>query len=159
LGVVYAARAELLYALRMHLPAITMQYGAGSVYAEYAAGYQNSKLSLVRSAAGDVAQRVWETAAMGCLVVMDDCPDSAALGLVDGENCLIYRTLEEAVDKVRWALEHPEEAAAMAQVGQLWAQDGTWDKRLQVILDWASGMETKPAKARKRQKAVNEDDR
>jgi len=106
------------------------------VYDQYAAVYQDSKISLVRSAAGDVAQRVWETAAMGCLVVMDECPDCEALGLVNGQNCLLYHDTAGAVEQVRWALEHPTDAERIARAGQKWAKLGTWDARAQVIVDW-----------------------
>ena len=135
LAVMYGPRAELLYALR-DIPALRMAYGTGAVYDQYAAVYQNSKISLVRSAAGDVAQRVWETAAMGCLVVMDECPDCEALGLVNGQNCLLYHDTEGAVEQVRWALEHPADAERIAKAGQKWARSGTWDARAQVIVDW-----------------------
>ena len=135
LAVMYGPRAELLYALR-DIPALRMAYGTGAVYDQYAAVYQNSKISLVRSAAGDVAQRVWETAAMGCLVVMDECPDCEALGLVNGQNCLLYQDTAGAVEQVRWALEHPTDAERIARAGQKWAKLGTWDARAQVIVDW-----------------------
>lgn len=135
LAVMYGPRAELLYALR-DIPALRMAYGTGAVYDQYAAVYQDSKISLVRSAAGDVAQRVWETAAMGCLVVMDECSDCEALGLVNGQNCLLYHDTAGAVEQVRWALEHPTDAERIARAGQKWAKLGTWDARAQVIVDW-----------------------
>lgn len=135
LGVIYPQRAELLYALLQGVPGVQVVYGTG-LYDQYRECYQGARLSLVRSAHHDVAQRVWETAAMGCLVVMDDCPDCAPLGLVDGVNCLIYRTTGEAVEKVRWAQAHLDEAAAVAAAGQAWAAPGTWDARCQVIIEW-----------------------
>jgi len=136
LAVMYGRRAELLYALREGISWARLAYGTGAIYDQYAAVYQDSKLSLVVSAAGDVAQRVWETAAMGCLVVMDECQDCAALGLIDGTNCLMYHTTEEAVRQVRWALEHEKEAERIARAGQRWAQSGTWDARAEVIIQW-----------------------
>lgn len=135
LAVQYPPRAELL----AHLLDGTrhgIQYGL-AIYDQYAAIYQNAKISLVVSAAHDVAQRVWETAAMGCLVLMDDCPDCEALGLVDGVNCLIYHSFEEAVVQYDWALAHPDDAAEIATKGQAWAQPGTWDARAQAIIEWA----------------------
>lgn len=136
IGVLYGPRAELLYALRQGIPELRMAYGTGAIYDQYASIYQNARLSVVRSANKDVAQRVWETAAMGCLVLMDDCDDCAALGLQDGENCLIYHDAAEAIDKARWALAHPAEAEQIALAGQAWAQPGTWDNRLSFIIDW-----------------------
>jgi hypothetical protein len=150
IGVNYGQRNELIGPLLSVKQGIRAAYGTGLLYDEYAQVYQDSKLSIVRSAAGDVAQRVWETAAMGCLVVMDECPDCAVLGLVDGENCLIYHSIQECVDKVRWTLTHPHLAEAMAQNGQEWAQSGTWDNRLQVIIDWADSFGKPADKPRKK---------
>jgi len=147
LGVMYPQRNALL----THLLS-TNHHGIEyklAVYDQYAALYQNAKISLVASANHDVAQRVWETAAMGCLVLMDECPDGDALGLVDGENCLMYHTLDEAVTKYDWALAHPDEAEQIAQEGQAWASHGTWDARLQVIIEWAEAQ--KPVSTRRKQ--------
>lgn len=147
LAVQYPPRAELL----AHLLDGTrhgIQYGL-AIYDQYAAIYQNAKISLVVSAAHDVAQRVWETAAMGCLVLMDDCPDCEALGLVDGVNCLMYHSFEEAVVQYDWALAHPDDAAEIATKGQAWATPGTWDARAQVIIEWAEA-QRQPKKATKK---------
>lgn len=147
IAVQYPARGELLYTLREALPHMRVLYGLG-LFETYTQAYLSAKLSLVRSAQDDVAMRVWETAAMGCLVVMDRVHDAEALGLVDGENCLMYDTLEQAVERVRWALTNMEAAEAIAQASQAWAQSGTWAARLQVIIDWAearSGQTTEKA--------------
>jgi hypothetical protein len=148
LGVQYANRAALIYQL-LAAGQGGIQYGMGAIYDQYAAVYQNAKISLVLSANHDVAQRVWETAAMGCLVLMDACPDCEALGLVDGQNCLIYHTIDEAVIKYKWALMHPDESAEIATEGQAWASHGTWDARVQVILDWAENQKPKKATSKK----------
>jgi hypothetical protein len=153
-GVMYASRLELVHEV-LHIPNVKVAYGMGAIYDAYRDVYHNTRVSLVRSAAGDVAQRVWETAAMGCLVLMDDCPDCEALGLVDGVNCLIYHSTADAVDKLRWVMAHPEEAEAIAQAGQAWAKPGTWDARAQVIIDWVE-QRNAPKRARK-QKAVDVD--
>lgn len=139
IGVLYGARTDLLRTICTRLPQITLRASMGLLYGDYAAIYQQARLSLVCSAAGDVAQRVWETAAMGCLLLMDACPDASALGLVDGVNCLVYHSLDEAADRVQWALDHPDEAAEIAWAGQAWAAPGTWDARLSEIVRWAEG--------------------
>lgn len=147
LGVMYPQRNALLSAL-LGTGHHGLQYHL-AVYDQYAAIYQNAKISLVASANHDVAQRVWETAAMGSLVLMDECPDCAALGLVDGENCLIYHSFEEAVSQYDWAMEHPDEAAEIAAAGQAWAKPGTWDARAQVIIEWAEQQKPKKATGKK----------
>ena len=135
-GVGYPARGALIEALRAALPDLRLFAGTGLLYDGYAGVYHAARISLVRSVAGDVAQRAWETAAMGCLLVLDEVHDCAALGLRHGENCLLYRSEAGAVDRVRWALDHPVAAAEIAAAGQRWAAPGTWDARLAVIVDW-----------------------
>jgi hypothetical protein len=135
-GVLYGQRGSLLYALREAVPAIKMAYDVGPVYDGFANVYGNTRVSLVLSAADDVAQRVWETAALGCLVVKDANPDDEALGLEHLKNCLIYDTLEDAVALVRWSMAHPDEAQKIARAGKRWAKPSTWDKRLETIIAW-----------------------
>jgi hypothetical protein len=149
MGVLYQARGELLYVLA-GVPGLKVQFGTGAVYAEYAQAYQNARISLVRSAANDVAQRVWETAAMGCVVLKDANSDDKALGLYSFENCLIYQDANEAVGMVRWVLDHEHEAQQIADAGRAWAQSGTWDERAKVIVNWAEAQRkpTKRGKAR-----------
>ncbi len=136
-GVDYGPRAELRYVLISGVPHFRMVYGTGALFEQYAGAYQSARLSIVRSAKDDVAQRVWETAAMGCVVVMDRVHDAAALGLVDGENCLMYSNPAECAVQVGWALSHPDAAQRIADAGREWAQPGTWDERAQMIIDWA----------------------
>jgi hypothetical protein len=139
----YPRRAELLYAIRERLPDITINYGR-AVYPEYAAAYRNAKISLIASYSGDLAQRVFETAAMGCLLLMDETPDNDKLGLKDGENCLVYQTKHGKLDYdhiqecIEWVLAHPDKAARIAAAGQKWATPHTWDARADVILQWVS---------------------
>ena len=138
IGYPYEERMALIYGLRERMPDLTSNYGL-SIYPDYQAAYRTAKLSLVRSVAGDVAQRVFETAAMGALVVMDECADCEPLGLVDNENCLMYRSQAEFFDRVRWALSHQDEAEQIAQAGQAWALPQTWDARVQTIINWVEG--------------------
>ena len=135
----YDNRASSIYALRHHLPQLTIAYDTGPVYDEFAAIYRNAKISLVRSFGKDVAIRVWETAAMGCLLIMDWCHDAEELGLEHGKNCLVYQTDEELVQRVKWVMMNPDDAQKIANAGKRWARPHTWDARLQVIVDWAAG--------------------
>jgi len=136
IGVQYPARAELLYALYEAIPGVPILHGVGSVYDQYRDTYHSAKVSLVRSAAGDVAQRVFETAAMGCVVLMDACNDTDDLGLIHGENCLIYQNNREAAQLLQFALADPEEAQRIANAGVAWAKPHTWDARAAFIVDW-----------------------
>jgi hypothetical protein len=72
-GVMYPRRVELLDAL--HKAGLKVFAGTGFVYDQYATIYHNSRISLCVSAAGDLAQRVFETAAMGCAILTDPLAD------------------------------------------------------------------------------------
>jgi len=153
IGVMYPERAAMIYELIANIPGIKIRYATGLIYADYAKAYQNSKISLVASANNDVAQRVWETAAMGCLVVKDANDDDEALGLKYGENCLVYTTPGQLVSAVRGALEAPTLSQRIARKGATWAKSGTWEQRLRVIVDWVEG-----TSGRKAEKAKQDND-
>jgi hypothetical protein len=159
-GYDYPQRAQLRYALMGHMPRLRMSYGL-ALYESYASAYQNAKISLVRSFDKDVAIRVWETAAMGCVLVMDETHDAELLGLVHGENCLMYATDEECAQRVKWVIENPDAAQEIAHAGQAWAVPSTWDARLSVIVDWTKTellKAEKPKRARKRKVESGNDD-
>jgi len=134
IGYPYPYRIEVIKQLRA--AGFTVQAGLGALYDEYKTNYHNAKVSLCVSAAEDVAQRVFETAAMGCLILTDRLPDLERLGAIEGHHYLAFDTPEEAVDKTRWALEHPKELKRIASEGQAWAAPHTWDARANTILDW-----------------------
>lgn len=137
LAVPYGPRQSLTYAILEAIKPINFRYGL-AIYEGYASTYQNAKISLVRSAAGDVAQRVFETAATGCLVVMDSCHDAGILGLIHDKNCLMYDNNERAIKHIANALREPEGAARVAAAGQAWALEHTWDARAQTIIEHMS---------------------
>jgi hypothetical protein len=147
IGMMYDSRAELLYALRERLPHLQILYGVGALYEHFAGAYQGAKLSLCRSAAGDVAQRIFETAAMGCLVLTDPLHDAEAVGLVDGKNCRVYDSSEHCAAIIADLQQNASQAAKIARAGQRWAKGHTWDARTQVIVDWAEA-QTKPKRVK-----------
>jgi hypothetical protein len=124
-GVLYPGRIALIDALRR--AGLTVFAATGLLYDGFAAAYHHARVSLCVSAAGDVAQRVFETAALGCVVVSDACPDLAAL---DADPVLTYDSLDAAVEACRAAQHQPERAAACLE----WAAPHTWDARAEAIL-------------------------
>lgn len=132
IGVLYPGRVMTIQA--MQAAGLTAIAGTGALYEDYAKAYHRSKISVCVSACGDVAQRIYETAAMGNLVLSDPCHDFDKLGFVDGVHYLEYGTVSEAVEKAKWALDRPEEAQVIADAGQAWALPHTWDARCETIL-------------------------
>lgn len=85
----------------------------------------------------------FEASAAGCAVFMDDCPDLADLGFIDGETAFVYSSLDELVEKVRYWREHPESMARVGAAGAaLCRARHTWEHRaheLQAHLNVAMG--------------------
>lgn len=53
----------------------------------------------------DINARTFETVGLGTCLLTDHDPDLERLGFIDGVNCLLYRSHDEAVEKIRVALQ------------------------------------------------------
>lgn len=150
-GVMYPRRAEVVQALRD--AGLKVLAETGLVYKEYRDAYQNSRISLCVSAAGDVAQRIFETGRMGCAVLSDplldlnDAETNRSLGL---RGFAIFTNPAEAVmiakDMLATSAGHfvvnaavdnrlsagVTSALSMAQT--CWPH--TWESRVDVIVRW-----------------------
>lgn len=128
-GVMYPQRAQLVEALRR--AGLNVLAGTGLVYDQYVAAYHNARVSLCVSAAGDVAQRVFESAAMGCVVMSDDCADFPLL-----EPCGIWiYDPATIVDEAKAILAQPRAAIANIELAKSWVQPHTWDARARLLLE------------------------
>lgn len=138
-GVMYERRARLVNKLRE--AGLKVFAATGLVYEAYAQAYQNSRISLCVSAAGDVAQRVFESAGMGCLVLSDPLADmlddetNRKLGL---NGFAFYWSDDECVDR---AVEFTQREVAKAEwgsqvLGHIVRAQHTWKHRAQRVIDW-----------------------
>lgn len=143
-GVMYPRRQALVNLLRARGYKVFAE--TGLLYEEYRNAYHNARISLCVSANGDVAQRIFETGAMGCLVLTDplhdlvnvqtgETPDTnKALGL---SGFSVYGSDLECLQQVeRWIHEVPDVARAGVAKMQAACQQHTWDARAQVIINW-----------------------
>ncbi len=133
IGVPYERRIRILAA--MAEAGLKVYANTGLLYDEYRDVYHNARISLCVSAAGDVAQRIFETAAMGCLVLTDNCADFEALGFRSGHEGMIFTYDEEAVQLAKGLIVAAKELKRIASEGQAWARPHTWEARAQTILD------------------------
>lgn len=150
-GVLYPRRLEVIDALKSS--GLKVFAATGLLYEEYRAAYWNARISLCVSAAGDVAQRIFETGRMGCAILTDPLLDFA----------------DETTNKVlgiygRMTYQNPAEAAVLARellgsqpafnIGVVTTQSQeplgkgaalqlqkacmphVWDRRAEVILSW-----------------------
>jgi hypothetical protein len=71
----------------------------------------SARIHFNQSIKGDLNFRVFETIGLGTCLLTDRQPDLAMLGFVDGVNCLLYDTVDDAANKARQAL-----------------REGTWER-------------------------------
>lgn len=64
----------------------------------------SSKIHFNHSISCDVNYRNFETIGLGCCLLTNKLDELQDLGFVDGENCLLYDSYEEAVEKYREAI-------------------------------------------------------
>lgn len=132
-GVGYEERQALVY--RLLDEGVTVKAATGLVYGEYNTLYNQCKIALVRSTAGDLAMRVFENMAQGCLVVADRCRDFEKVGLVEGVHYLGYDTPDECSAQVRHALAHWQDMERIVAAAGEWVKPQTWEERAKVILN------------------------
>jgi Glycosyl transferases group 1 len=129
IGVMYPQRAQLVESLRK--AGLSVLAGTGLVYDQYVAAYHNARISLCVSACGDVAQRVFETAAMGCVVMSDNCAD---FPLLQPSGVWIYDPTT-LVDEAKAILAQPRAALVNIEAAQAWVRPHTWDARAQLLVE------------------------
>lgn len=130
-GVIYPARQRFFDAIK-RLP-IKYFFGPGFVYDEYRSIYHQTRIAISLSVKRDVGQRIFETAAMGCLVLTDDCPDLKDLQVA---GMAIYPHEAAALQMIPQILANPTNAEKMIERSTQWAKPHTWDARGRVIIDW-----------------------
>lgn len=131
LGVMYPQRWEAVYRLRA--AGLKVIAGTGLVYETYRDAHHNSRIALSLSACGDVGQRVFEAAAMGCVVMSDNCADYRRL---KPEGIWIIEDLDSIADEAQTILNNPNAAQAVIEVSRAWAEPQTWDARAEEVLTW-----------------------
>ena len=131
-GVPYPNRIELLQGMMQVTKKVV---GAvGFMYEDYNQAYNESKVALVEPANNDLAERVFENMAQGCCVLARHVPDMDKIGLEDGNQLLVFHSIDEAKEKLAWALSHETERLEIAKCGEEWVKNHSWNERAKVIL-------------------------
>lgn len=137
-GVMYPERQRRVKLLRN--AGYKVFAATGLLYSDYEAAYHNSRISLCVSAAGDVAMRVFETAACGCLILTDPLHDlmdeytNQRLGL---SGFAIYHDDRELLIQAEALLGDEKHVAQGGVASMLFhIQRHTWDERARTILKW-----------------------
>jgi hypothetical protein len=148
-GVPYPNRVAIVEA--MQGAGLNVFAGVGLLYDQYRDAYWNSKISLCVSVNSDLAQRVFETAALGCWVLTDAVEDLLSLDCYDQYETAIYgyESVEHAVERAKEILSIEDAQHVMDK--QKWYKDHTWDARAQRIVEWWTAThKPKPKPARKK---------
>jgi spore maturation protein CgeB len=104
-------------------------------FEEAAQKYCKSKIVLNIAMKEDLNMRVFETLGTGSFLLTDYVPYIEEL-FEDGKHLVLYRSIEEAIDKAKYYLAHDSEREKIAQAGYEEAmKNHTIDKRVDRILD------------------------
>lgn len=106
-------REEALNRLFSEFP--NFDYGQ-ALFEEAAARYGNSKICFNISMADDLIMRVFEVMGSGSFLLTNWVPTIEEV-FEDGKHLVLYRSLDEMVDKAKYYLAHDDEREKIAQAG------------------------------------------
>jgi hypothetical protein len=92
-------------------------YFGQQLFENAARKFAETKVCFNIAMTNDVNMRNFEIMATGSFLLTSYLPDFEDLGLIDGEHLVLYRNLDEMVDKVRYYLAHDDEREKIAQAG------------------------------------------
>lgn len=130
-GMPYPHRVRAIEALQREN--ITVFAAVGLFADDFALAYHNARIALSISAKGDLAQRVFETAALGNVVLSDDVEDLKKIGRGP---VFTFSDERDMVEKAKSLLEMSTETAE-DHIGHsvAWASAHTWEERVKRILE------------------------
>jgi len=93
----------------------------------------STKIHVNKSIGVDLNYRVFETIGLGTCLCTNWHPDMDDLGFIDGENCLMYRDVEDCKTKIRNAL-HDGSWRRIGAAGHVLSQSHTYTQRVQDLI-------------------------
>lgn len=85
-----------------------LKYAYGITGMDYVAAVLDAKMQFNMPANGDINYRTWETLGLGCCLLTQHDPELENLGLMHRTNCLMYTSVDEAVQLARHYLTNGE---------------------------------------------------
>lgn len=134
IGMPYPQRIQWIDELRRR--GLTVLFENGPIFDEYRILNNRARIGLNWASLQDLNCRVFELMGMRLCPVINHVPDLDRLGFEDGRHYLGFHALSDAVERVIWAKEHPEEAQMIANNAyQKVNQDNhTFKHRVETIL-------------------------
>lgn len=102
---------------------------------EYTRLLNRTRIVFNHSVRGEMNLRCFETLACGALLFIEEGNLEAGDWLRDGEEAVFFKP-ENLVEKLRYCLQHPDEAARIAERGHARADALAGENRLDTLLDW-----------------------
>lgn len=138
-GVPYPERVRLMQLVKD--AGYKVFFGMGLLQEDCAAIYQDTRISLCVSAAGDVAQRIFETAACGCLILSDplhDLEDATTNRALELAGFAFYYDDNELLIQIAALLGDEAPTAQMGAISmqRIVQRKHTWAARAKDILKW-----------------------
>lgn len=122
-------------ALHQMFQAFPNFYYGQQLFEAAARKYAESKICFNISMEDDLIMRVFETMGTGSFLLTNWVPTIEEL-FEDGKHLVLYRTLDEAVEKAKYYLKHDDEREKIAQAGyEEVIKNHTIQNRVNVILD------------------------
>lgn len=110
-------------------------YYGQQLFEQAARKYAESKIVFNIAMKNDVNMRCFETLATGSFLLTDWVPSMDEL-FEDGKHLVLYRSMDECIDKAKYYLRHDEERERIAQAGyEHVIKNHTIQNRVNVILD------------------------
>jgi len=134
IGLHYPQRDE--WVRRLKEKGVSVNYRIGDIYDEYREENAKATIGLNWSTLNDVNARVFEIMAMRMVPVMNRLPDYEFLRFEENRHYLGFSSMDEAVEKVLWAKENPEQAKQIAEGAHRFVHERkmTYDSRCETIL-------------------------
>lgn len=118
---------------RLKSKGVSIIFENGPIFDEYRVLANRARIGLNWSSLNDLTARFFETPAFGLAPVMNRVPD-AHLFLAEDEDYLAFTEIDEAVEKVVFLRDHPEEITRISQNSYRKIQPHTYDARVQTLL-------------------------
>ena len=132
-GVMYPQRQQMIEALRA--AGLKVFAAQGAIYEQYNRIYNAAKVALVVSSKRDVAMRVFENMAQGCLVVADEAADMERCGFRYGEDYVSYANVSECVSGIKAALANDRARNEIIRNARAAVAPHSWENRVKHILE------------------------
>jgi hypothetical protein len=127
----HVPRTQWIEEIRKH--GVSVIFENGPILDEYREMANRCRMGLNWSTMNDLNARFFETPAFGLPMVANRVPD-AHLFLQEDEDYLAFSTLPEAVEKVLYLKNNPEEAQRIAENGHRKILPHTYDSRISEVL-------------------------